>query len=278
MPELPEVETVCRGLESSLKGQRLTRLEMRRPDLRFPLPPELPSLLEGRRLLSVTRRAKYMLMDFEGAPLLLGHLGMSGRMLITDTPPEPAGKHDHLLFTFEEGALTFQDPRRFGFFDLVPDAASHPRLKDLGPEPLGNSFSAAYLQERFAGKKQSLKSAIMDARIVVGVGNIYASESLFLAGLSPWRAAGTLGESEIAALVSAIRETLARAIEAGGSSLNDYVQASGELGYFQHQWKVYGRAGEPCRSCGTPVIKAVQSQRSTFACPACQAVSNEQTG
>jgi formamidopyrimidine-DNA glycosylase len=270
MPELPEVETIRRALAHRLAGRRLERVEQRRPDLRFPLPDRLPARLEGREVLRVGRRAKYLLLDLEGAETLLLHLGMSGR-LVFDGPP--AGPHEHLTFHFDDGAtLRFVDPRRFGSLDLArTDAlADHPRLQTLGLEPLAATFDRIALGGVLAGRRSALKVALMDQRLVVGVGNIYASEALFRARLAPARTAGYLGPRQLGRLAAAIRAVLEDAIGAGGSSLRDYVQANGELGFFQDRFAVYGRDGLPCPRCRRPVARIVLGQRATFFCPRCQ--------
>lgn len=276
MPELPEVETVARGLAAPLEGRRLVRVETRVRALRWPLPERLAERLTGRQVLSVGRRAKYLLIHLEGGEVLLGHLGMSGRMLLVPPgearAPEP---HDHVVFTTEEGLeVRFNDARRFGMLDLVPEAAleQHRLLRDLGPEPLGNAFSGPLLAAALKGKHTPIKAAILDQKVVAGIGNIYASEALFAAGLSPRRLAFTVQGARAERLASAIREVLTRAIAAGGSSLRDYVQVNGELGYFAHQWAVYDRADRACPRCGQDhkVRRLVQSGRSTFYCAACQ--------
>lgn len=274
MPELPEVETVVRGLRGPLEGRRLARVEVRVPALRWPLPPDLAGRLAGRRVLRLGRRAKYILMELEGEEVLLGHLGMSGRMLLVppggNLPPEP---HDHVLFVTDEGVeLRFNDARRFGMLDLVPAGAlaGHRLLCDLGPEPLGNEFSGPVLAAALAGKRTPIKAALLDQRVVAGIGNIYASEALFEAGLSPRRSAHTVQGQRAERLAAAVKAVLTRAIAAGGSSLRDYVQASGELGYFQHQWAVYDREGQPCPAGHKAIRRLVQSGRSTFYCPLCQ--------
>jgi formamidopyrimidine-DNA glycosylase len=274
MPELPEVETVRRGLAMRMEGRRIARVELRRPDLRGPLPTELPRLIEGIPIARLGRRAKYILVHFADGGVLLVHLGMAGRMVVTppgaaETAPDP---HDHVVFTLEDGAVVrFNDARRFGMMDYTREdaLAEHPLLRDLGPEPLGNEFNGPALAERLAGKMTPIKAALLDQRVVAGLGNIYVSESLYWAGLSPRRLAATVGGGRAERLASAIRDVLTRAIAAGGSSLRDYVQASGELGYFQHEWAVYGREGEPCPACdcGAGIKRVVQSGRSTFYCP-----------
>lgn len=270
MPELPEVETTMRGLRARLAGRRIASLAQRRADLRFPLPERLAERLVGRRLDGFARRAKYILCDLEGGLTMLLHLGMSGRLLLDG---EPRGAHEHLTFGFEGGAtLRFVDPRRFGMLDLVPSegVGAHRWLAHLGLEPLAPSFGGEALRAALADRRAALKVALMDQRLVVGVGNIYASESLFRAGLRPDRPAGSLSPEEALRLAAAIREVLEEAIEAGGSSLRDYVQADGELGNFQRNFRVYDRAGRPCVTCGGAIERIVQGARATFWCPACQ--------
>lgn len=278
MPELPEVETVVRGLARALAGKRLQRLDLARPDLRSAIPPGLAAHVAGKRLERVSRRAKYILMYFEGAKsseggVVIVHLGMSGRLIIA--PPgkaPPREKHDHAVFLFADGTeLRFNDARRFGLLDYAEEAAlaDHPRFRHLGPEPLGNEFNGPALAASLQGKKTSIKAALLDQRVVAGIGNIYACEALYSAGLSPRRLAKTVQGERAERLANAIQDVLTRAIAAGGSSLRDYVQTSGELGYFQHQWKVYGKEGEPCPGCdcGKGIRRIVQAGRSTFYCP-----------
>ncbi|TDK50075.1 bifunctional DNA-formamidopyrimidine glycosylase/DNA-(apurinic or apyrimidinic site) lyase [Antarcticimicrobium luteum] len=282
MPELPEVETVRRGLAPVMEGQVMERVEVNRPDLRWPFPDRMAARLTGRRVLQLRRRSKYLLADLDSGETLLVHLGMSGRMTVSGDPlgrfvhDHPAReKHDHVVFHMDSGArVTFNDPRRFGAMDLMETAAAdrHRLLAVLGPEPLGNDFNEAYLIAALAGKNTPVKSALLDQGIVAGLGNIYVCEALFRSGISPLRKAGQIAAPRIAALVPAIRDVLQRAIAAGGSSLRDFRQADGELGYFQHSFDVYGREGEPCRTpgCTRSIQRKVQSGRSTFYCPACQ--------
>ncbi|MGD9862033.1 MAG: bifunctional DNA-formamidopyrimidine glycosylase/DNA-(apurinic or apyrimidinic site) lyase [Pseudodonghicola sp.] len=282
MPELPEVETVRRGLAPVMEGQVMAKVEVNRPDLRWPFPERMAERLTGRRVLQLRRRSKYLLGDLDTGETLLIHLGMSGRMTVSGDPlgrfvhEHPAReKHDHVVFHMESGArITFNDPRRFGAMDLLPTATAdqHRLLSVLGPEPLGNDFSEAYLVAAFKGKNTPVKSALLDQGIVAGLGNIYVCEALFRSGISPLRKAGQIAAPRVASLVPAIRDVLERAIAAGGSSLKDFRQADGELGYFQHSFDVYGREGQPCRSpgCGQTIHRKVQSGRSTFYCPACQ--------
>ncbi len=273
MPELPEVETVARGLAVRLTGRRMARVTLNRPDLRRPLPQDLAARLEGRRIERIARRAKYVLVHVECGGVLLVHLGMSGRLLLGDiASPVARGPHDHVVFDFDDGtSLVFNDARRFGLIDFVDDVTlldDHPLLRDIGPEPLGNGFSGPVLAAALAGRATPLKSALLDQHVVAGLGNIYVCESLFHAGLSPRRRAGTVTHVRAERLVTEIRNVLDRAIAAGGSSLRDYVQTSGELGYFQHQWAVYGKEGEPCPGCDCDrgIVRIMQSGRSTFYC------------
>jgi formamidopyrimidine-DNA glycosylase len=272
MPELPEVETVARGLRLPLEGQRLAEVEVRVPALRWPLPRGLARRLTGRQVLSVGRRAKYLLIALDRDEVLLAHLGMSGRILLVpageERAPEP---HDHIVLRTEAGSeIRFNDARRFGMVDLVPQPAleEHRLLAGLGPEPLGNAFSGPMLAAALEGKATPIKAALLDQRVVAGLGNIYVSEALFEAGIAPRRLARSVQGERAERLARAIKSVLHRAIAAGGSSLRDYVQTSGELGYFQHQWAVYGKEGEPCPgcTCGKGVRRMVQSGRSTFYC------------
>jgi len=257
MPELPEVETVCRGLAKALTGKRIARFEARRADLRTALPENLAAKLKGRRILGVKRRAKYILMALDKGETLLLHLGMSGHMVITHHASEME-KHDHLIFHFGDGTrLHFNDPRRFGMCDLVKnkDLPNHKLLRFLGIEPLGSGLTPVKLAAKFKGKKTSIKDALMDQRLIAGIGNIYACEALFHAGISPRRLAGKCSGEQIARLIPAIRKVLNAAIKAGGSSLRDYRQADGELGYFQHHFAVYDREDKPCPGCTCDVDK-----------------------
>lgn len=272
MPELPEVETIRRGLALRMEGHRVARLTLNRTDLRTKLPPKLKERVEGRRVERVGRRAKYILLHLEDGGVVIAHLGMSGRLVLV-APGEnlPRQPHDHVIFTLEDGTeLRFNDARRFGILDYTQDAEleRHPLFAHLGPEPLGNGFSGATLAAALAGKATAIKAALLDQRVVAGLGNIYVSESLYWAALSPRRIAGTVSGARAERLAYAIRDTLERAIAAGGSSLRDYVQASGELGYFQNHWAVYGREGEACPGCdcGGGVKRIVQAGRSTYYC------------
>jgi len=278
MPELPEVETVMRGLRPALEGKVIARALVHRPDLRFPLPPGLARRLTGARVTGFRRRGKYILMRLEGGDSLLIHLGMSGRMVIGEAGSNAETAHEHVVLETADGArVGFVDPRRFGSIDLVRTEAeaSHKLLAGMGPEPLGADFTAESLSASLAGKKTPIKAALLDQRVVAGLGNIYVCEALFRAGISPQRLAKTIPGARAARLVPAIKATLTEAIAAGGSSLRDYVQPDGELGYFQHAWKVYGREGAPCEQCPGPpgcagIRRIVQSGRSTFYCPRTQ--------
>ncbi|ARO28367.1 bifunctional DNA-formamidopyrimidine glycosylase/DNA-(apurinic or apyrimidinic site) lyase [Rhizobium sp. NXC14] len=295
MPELPEVETVKRGLAPAMEGALIARLELRRRDLRFPFPDALADRVSGRTIIGLGRRAKYLLVDLDDGNTLISHLGMSGSFRIEENSASAMPgqfhharskdeKHDHVVFHLQGPGgscrVIYNDPRRFGFMDMVgrADLAAHPFFRDLGPEPTGNELGAAYLAERFRDKAQPLKSALLDQKNIAGLGNIYVCEALWRAHLSPLRAAGTLvtpggrPKHELALLVASIRDVIADAIAAGGSSLRDHIQADGSLGYFQHSFSVYDREGEACGTpgCGATVARIVQAGRSTFYCAACQ--------
>ncbi|MBR2573347.1 MAG: bifunctional DNA-formamidopyrimidine glycosylase/DNA-(apurinic or apyrimidinic site) lyase [Loktanella sp.] len=282
MPELPEVETVKAGIAPVMTGQVIALAEVNRPDLRWPFPENMADRLTGRRVLGLRRRSKYILVDLDSGETLLIHLGMSGRMLVSGAPqgvfyhPHPApAKHDHVVFHMDGGArITFNDARRFGAMDLMPTATQedHWLIRDLGPEPLGNGFDETYLVARLKGRNTPIKSALLDQRIVAGLGNIYVCEVLFRAGIDPRRKAGQIAARRVASLVPLIRDVLHEAIAAGGSSLRDYRQSDGELGYFQHGFQVYDREGAPCVTpdCGRPIRRIVQSGRSSFFCAQCQ--------
>ena len=288
MPELPEVETVMRGLQARLEGRVIRHAEVRRPDLRWPLPTGLAARLTGAHVLGFRRRAKYILMRLaplsdapsheSGGTSVLLHLGMSGRMLIRQHGSNAAVLHEHVELETDDGWLVgFVDPRRFGSIDLVPTAAedAHRLLAGLGPEPLDDAFDADVLFRALAGRRSPIKAALLDQRLVAGLGNIYVCEAMFRAGIAPSRLASDVTGAQAKRLVSEIKATLLEAIAAGGSSLRDYVQPDGELGYFQHAWRVYGREGERCDQCPGPpcpgVARIVQSGRSTFYCPQLQA-------
>ncbi|WP_424178341.1 bifunctional DNA-formamidopyrimidine glycosylase/DNA-(apurinic or apyrimidinic site) lyase [Yoonia sp. TsM2_T14_4] len=282
MPELPEVETVKAGIAPVMTGQLIAKAEVNRPDLRWPFPENMADRLTGRRVLGLRRRSKYILVDLDSAETLLIHLGMSGRMLVSGAAqgafyhPHPApAKHDHVVLHMDGGArITFNDARRFGAMDLMPTAAQddHWLIRDLGPEPLGNAFDETYLVARLKGRNTPIKSALLDQRIVAGLGNIYVCEVLFRAGIDPRRKAGQIAARRVASLVPLIRDVLNEAIAAGGSSLRDYRQSDGELGYFQHGFQVYDREGAPCVTpdCARPISRIVQSGRSSFFCAQCQ--------
>ncbi|TAM96387.1 MAG: bifunctional DNA-formamidopyrimidine glycosylase/DNA-(apurinic or apyrimidinic site) lyase [Rhizobiaceae bacterium] len=296
MPELPEVETVRRGLQPVLEGARITSVTLRRPDLRFPLPSDFAARLSGRTVVSLSRRAKFLVAQLDDGLALICHLGMSGSFRIEDgdssgTPGafhherSKDEAHDHVVLHVlpaegREAKIIFNDPRRFGFMLFAEKGAlgAHPMLAGLGVEPTGNALDGRLLSQLFNGKKAPLKAALMDQRLIAGLGNIYACEALWRARLSPRRAAGTLSSREgkpsqrAERLAEAIRAVIAEAIGAGGSSLRDYVHADGSLGYFQHSFDVYDREGQPCHraGCGSTVKRLVQSGRSTFYCPHCQ--------
>lgn len=275
MPELPEVETVMRGLAVPFLGRRLSRVQVNRADLRWKLPERLAERLTGARIEAFARRAKYILARLDTGETLLVHLGMSGRMVLGAGDFLP---HTHIVLESDNGArAAFVDPRRFGSFDLFPTAgeATHPRLASLGPEPLEDEFDAAHLSHALAGRRTPIKAALLDQAVVAGLGNIYVSEALFRARISPRRLAHTVPGARAARLVPHIKAVLSEAIAVGGSSLRDHVQPNGELGYFQHAWRVYGRAGQPCADCPGPprcrgIAQLVQAGRSSFYCPRLQ--------
>ena len=282
MPELPEVETVMRGLEPVLTGQRIDRAEVNRADLRWPFPDRMADRLTGQTIIGLRRRSKYILADLTSAETLLIHLGMSGRMLISGhtlgdfhhTHPAPA-KHDHVVLHMGQGVrITFNDARRFGAMDLMPSDATetHWLISSLGPEPLGNAFDEDYLVARLKGKNTPIKTALLDQRLIARLGNIYVCEVLFRAGIQPARKAGRIAQARVRGLVPIIRDVLTEAIASGGSSLRDYRQTDGELGYFQHIFRVYDREGQPCVTpgCDGVIRRIVQSGRSSFFCPQCQ--------
>ena len=276
MPELPEVETVRRGLARVMEGRRIDGVRVARRDLRWPVPADFESRLIGRIVTAVGRRAKYLTIDLDDGGVLLAHLGMSGRMLVDEEGPDGSSpgtpaKHEHVTFVLGNRTFVrFADPRRFGMVDWVPEGglAAHRLIANLGPEPTGTEFDGARLWKLLEGRRTPIKAALLDQRVVAGLGNIYACESLFCAGISPRRLAANVGPARAGRLAGAIRETLASAIEAGGSSLRDHMAPNGELGYFQHRFKVYGREGAPCPGCdcGGAVRRIVQSGRSTFYC------------
>jgi len=286
VPELPEVETVRQGLIPALEGRRILAAEVRREGLRWPFPPGLAGRLTGVRVQRLGRRSKFILADLDSDETMLLHLGMSGRVTISGHAashvpgrfhhdhPAPAA-HDHVVLHIEGGArITLNDPRRFGALDLTPTAGlgAHPWLARLGPEPLGNDFHAGHLAAAFRGRRGPVKARLLDQSVVAGLGNIYVCEALFRAGIHPARAAGRIGAARLDRLAAEIRAVLAEAIAAGGSSLRDYRQADGELGYFQHDFRVYDREGQPCATpgCDGQVRRIVQSGRSSWFCPRCQ--------
>lgn len=282
MPELPEVETVRRGLIPAMEGQRIIRAEARRPDLRWPLPERFAERLTGARVTHLGRRSKYILAETDRSEVLIWHLGMSGRVKIDGLAPGSFAhaaaareKHDHIVFHMENGAtVTFNDARRFGSMDLaaVAELGSHPLMSGLGPEPLGNDFHEDHLIARFKGRAAPAKALLLDQRVVAGLGNIYVCEALHRAGIDPRRAGGRIAAARVAALVPIIREVLAEAIEAGGSTLRDHRQTDGSLGYFQHSFRAYGREGAPCPTpgCAGRIDRITQSGRSTYLCRSCQ--------
>lgn len=275
MPELPEVETVRRGLEPILVGATLTQVLVRRPNLRRPFPDRLAERLTGRTVTALRRRAKYLLVDLDGGDALLIHLGMSGRMVISPARPNDLDKHDHFVMETDRGPVVrFNDARRFGSVDWIApgEESGHALLRDIGPEPLGEGFSAAQFADALAGRFAPIKAVLLDQRQVAGIGNIYACEALYRAAIHPARAAGDLTDAETSRLVEAVKVVLAAAIEAGGSTLRDHQQPNGELGYFQHRFQVYGRADEACPRCGAgaTIERLVQSGRSSFFCATCQ--------
>lgn len=270
MPELPEVETVVRGLRPALVGRRFARVVARRPDLRWPIPADLGQRLTGATVTGVTRRAKYGLVATDRGDTMLFHLGMSGRMRLD---PADHGPHDHVEWTTDLGTrIVLTDARRFGMLDLAPtaDLSRHPLLARLGVEPLSPALSARHLGRAFDGRIAPVKALLLDQRIVAGVGNIYACEALWRARIHPERAGGSLSPVETAALVRALKAVLREAIAAGGSSLRDHIGVDGVLGYFQKSWAVYGREGEPCPACSAKVMRLVQGGRSSFLCTTCQ--------
>ena len=277
MPELPEVETVMRGLRPALEGQRLVEVRAFRPDLRKPIPVDFEARLTGKQVTGLSRRAKYLLIELAGGLQLLLHLGMSGRILVTkdsSTDWRP-GRHDHITFLTDAGTrITFNDARRFGLVDFIEPGTGteHPLLAKLGPEPLSNAFSGPVLAAALAGRNISMKAALMDQRVVAGLGNIYVAEALHRARISPRRLARNLGRARAGRLARAIREVLDEAIKAGGSTLRDYVHPDGELGYFQHNFRVYGRTGQACprQTCCGFIARINQAGRSTFFCGHCQ--------
>lgn len=283
MPELPEVETVCRGLAPVMEGRKFVSVKLNRKDLRFPFPKNFKQRLEGNTLISLKRRAKFLMGEMSSGEMLIMHLGMSGRFTIEanswpvdDSPTDP--KHDHVIFEMQKSRgeksnplIIYNDPRRFGFMELL-QPGDLGRLADLGPEPLSNQFNGPSLHEKLKGKKAPVKSALLDQKIVAGLGNIYVLEALHASHISPERLAMNISLDEAGLLITEIKKTLELAIKAGGSTLNDFAAADGALGYFQHRFQVYGKAGEPCptHDCNGKINRIKQSGRSSFFCPICQ--------
>ena len=270
MPELPEVETTRRGIEPHVRGVKIREVIVRRRDLRQPVSDDLAAI-DGRKIIGVTRRSKYLLLEIDDHSTLLIHLGMSGSLRVI-SPADPWKTHDHVGITLANGKqLRFHDPRRFGLvLRLTGDPMAHPLLKNLGPEPLENEFTSTHLQSACAKRSAAIKLVIMDAKVVVGVGNIYASEALFRAGILPRTPAKKLSKPRLAKLVASIRAVLTDSIQEGGTTLRDFLHSDGEPGYFKQRLFVYERKGEPCRVCATPIRHAVIGQRSTYWCPQCQ--------
>ncbi len=273
MPELPEVETVRRGLEPVLVGRRFEHVVLNRPDLRIPFPEGFAETIAGQRVQAVGRRSKYLLLQLENHQNIVIHLGMSGRVVVYPNRRNRQETHDHVCFYLEDGKeIVFNDPRRFGLMTLVSETElpTHSLFAALGPEPLTDHFTADTLLKAFRGKKAPVKNLIMDNHVVVGVGNIYAAESLFRAGISPQRPAGKVTPKEAGILAAVIKDVLNAALESGGSTLRDYVRSSGDPGYFQHHFAVYDREGKPCERCKGTIIRFKQAGRSSFACDSCQ--------
>ncbi|MCR9077507.1 MAG: bifunctional DNA-formamidopyrimidine glycosylase/DNA-(apurinic or apyrimidinic site) lyase [Hyphomonadaceae bacterium] len=280
MPELPEVETVRRGLSPAMQGKRIERLEVNRADLRFPFPERFRERVEGAQITQMGRRAKFLVTELSTDEVLIMHLGMSGRFTVNsaatadfehDPGTNPA--HDHVVFHMEDGAtVTYNDPRRFGFMELWPtdQLDVYPRIEHLGPEPLSNRFNAAYLSDALRGKAAPIKAALLDQAVIAGLGNIYVCEALFRSGISPRRKAHSVAGKRAERLAPAINDVIAEAIAAGGSSISDFASASGELGYFQKHFHVYDREGAACDTCGAEIKRTVQSGRSSFFCSTCQ--------
>jgi len=272
MPELPEVEVVCRGLSPLLAGCRVQGVDLMRRNLRYPLPDGMETLLPGMTITGVSRRAKYILFHFDADVVLIWHLGMTGQFHVLDKG-SPKGLHEHVRIHLDNGkSLCYRDARRFGYAGLsTPQAlSSHAWFRKLGAEPLDKAFDAGYLYACCRGRKSSVKSVLMNAAVVVGVGNIYASEALFRSGIHPAIAAGRISLARVERLVAATKQVLAEAIRAGGSTISDFVKADSRPGYFAHQFRVYGREGEACYQCGKPIRRMVQAGRSTFYCAGCQ--------
>ena len=275
MPELPEVETTRRGLIPTLEGKTVAKVIKRRDKIRIPVPDDFEKRVAGKKIINIKRRAKYLQMFLDSDDVIICHLGMSGKFVIKKIDDEPFAKHDHIILETQNGdQVIYNDPRRFGLMTLCKDSEldDHKLFRDMGVEPLGNSFNGTYLFEKIKNKKSPIKTCLLDQKVVVGLGNIYVCEALNLAGISPTRPANEVGEEELEVLVPIIRNVLSRAIDAGGSTLKDFAGADGDLGYFQHQFSVYGREGEDCQidGCDGTIDRIVQSGRSTFYCPNCQ--------
>jgi formamidopyrimidine-DNA glycosylase len=281
MPELPEVETVRRGLLPAMEGKRFLRVEIRRKDLRFPFPAKFNQRLEGARMQHLGRRAKYLVGELSTGEALIMHLGMTGRFTVSGKKAPGKfhhehgedEKHDHVVFDMQGGTrITFNDARRFGFMELwrTDELGEYPGFKGLGPEPISNEFSGAYLKEAFEGKKAPVKAALLDQRVVAGLGNIYVSEALFRSGVNPKKLAGAIKRDKLERLAVEVRKVINEAIAAGGSTISDFGTPDGELGYFQHRFRVYDKEGKPCPTCAKPIRRLVQSGRSTFYCATCQ--------
>jgi formamidopyrimidine-DNA glycosylase len=273
MPELPEVETVRTGLENSIKAKIVKRAIIRCKKLRYPFPDGLEKLLEGKAIKAIKRRSKYLLLELNDGNTLIMHLGMSGKVLYKQQLPDEFAKHDHFVMEFTDGsAIVFNDARRFGLIDVCKTSTlpQNKHFKALGPEPLEGEFTADYLKGYLKSRQKSIKVTLMDASCVVGVGNIYAAESLFKSNIDPAKPAAKVSAKKLPVLVQNIQEVLKDAIKSGGSTLRDYVRSDGDVGYFQHNFKVYGRENQPCYICGTSIKRIVQQGRSTFYCPDCQ--------
>ena len=280
MPELPEVETVRRGLAPAMEGRRILALDVNRPDLRYPFPPSFAGRVSGMTVERLGRQAKFLTAELSSGEMLIMHLGMSGRFTVVggdviqfSSEENSEARHDHVVFHMEGGIrVTYNDPRRFGFMELWPLAQwqAYPRLKDIGPEPLSNGFSAVYLDEVLVRRTAPIKAALLDQKVIAGLGNIYVCEALFRAGISPRRKSSTIKGDRSGRLAQAINEVISEAIDAGGSTLKDFAATDGALGYFQHRFRVYDREGEPCPDCGSQIKRIVQSGRSTFFCGTCQ--------
>ena len=275
MPELPEVETVARGLEQALIGDKFAKITLRRAGLRFPFAPNFCDILSHKKIRSIGRRAKYLLLTLDDGTVMIGHLGMSGSFRIDSMANTELDKHDHIVFETEKGVrVRYHDPRRFGFMLLTHEneLSAHPQLAPIGPEPLGNAFSGPVLEAALQNRKSPIKVAILDQKLVAGVGNIYACEALFRAGISPKRVAATVKGARAERLAQAIKDVLSDAILSGGSTLRNYSNTNGELGYFQHKFKVYGHEADPCSSpgCTAQIKRITQAGRSTFFCSNCQ--------